>query len=314
VKDGRLSRPPGLELAHHGADGFGIAAVAAAHQRDVPRLGPVEFDHAQPRIVLPARLPQQRHDGRAQARAHQVHDALQRVQLQELLGPHPQLLQGAVDQPAGVLATVEPDERVALQQGAHRRVGQRARHQQHHGLVVQRGPGQQRRGVAAIAHHDCRVELAGRHARDQVAGLGRADMQVQRRMPCLQRQRGLDQRPHRRDDGAQVHRARHGLRRRCRQQLVVERHQLVHLRQHRAPGLGQHHRLALALEQRPAQLGLERAHLLADGGLGERHARRGRGERSFAGHGQEGAQEAEAGHGPMLKQNFRETKDELALA
>jgi len=49
----------------------------------------------------------------------------------------------------------------------------------------------------------------------------------------------------------------------------------MHLRQHGAAALGERHRLALALEQRPAQLGFERAHLLPDGGLRQRDPGRG---------------------------------------
>ncbi|WP_427912626.1 hypothetical protein ACPWT1_18665 [Ramlibacter sp. MMS24-I3-19] len=47
----------------------------------------------------------------------------------------------------------------------------------------------------------------------------------------------------------------------------------MHLRQHGAAAVGQRHRLALPFEERTAQLGFERAHLLAHGRLRQRDAR-----------------------------------------
>jgi hypothetical protein len=195
-----------------------------------------------------------------------------------------------------VLRRVEADEGLRLQDHARIRAFQLARRQQHHRLRVERGP-HQVRARTGLAHGDRRIERARLHAFDQLDRLRRRHVQVERRMPALQRQRRLDQRPHCGHDRAQVHRARHRIAGRGRRQhLFVQAQQAAHLRHQLAARVVEHHALALAREQRAAQLGLERAHLLADGGLGEGDARGGGGERSFAGDGREGLQEADAAH------------------
>jgi hypothetical protein len=99
-----------------------------------------------------------------------------------------------------------------------------------------------------------------------------------------------------------------------RQQLVVLRQQPAHLRHQRAARLVEHHGLALALEQRAAQLAFQRSHLLAHRRLRQRHPRGRRRERSFARHGGEGAQDADAAHARMLNQCFSVAKGLFAFA
>jgi hypothetical protein len=114
----------------------------------------------------------------------------------------------------------------------------------------------------------------------------------------LERQRGLQQRAHGRHHRAQVQRAGHGLGGGGGgQHLVIQRDQAAHLGQQLAPGVAQHHGLALAGEQIAAQLGFQRAHLLAHGGLRQRHARGGGGKGAFGRHGNEGTQKTDAAHG-----------------
>ena len=82
----------------------------------------------------------------------------------------------------------------------------------------------------------------------------------------------------------------------------------------RAAGFAEHHGLALALEQGPAQLRLQPAHLLAHGRLREGDALGRGGERTLVGHGQEGLHHPDAAHGLMLKRIFSVVKAIFAFA
>jgi len=73
------------------------------------------------------------------------------------------------------------------------------------------------------------------------------------------------------------------------------------LRQQRAAVGVERDGAAGAAEQVAAQLGLQRAHLQADGRLGECHALGGGGERPVPRHGHEGAQKTDGAHRLNLK-------------
>lgn len=112
----------------------------------------------------------------------------------------------------------------------------------------------------------------------------------------------MRQRPHDRHHRADRHGAgKLGLRLVADAHGVVQRQQMFGLRQERPPARIERDGAARAVEQVAAQLGLERTHLQAHGGLRERHALGSGGKRAMARHCDEGAEKADRTHRRNLK-------------
>jgi hypothetical protein len=134
--------------------------------------------------------------------------------------------------------------------------------------------------LALVVGDDRRIERAAFHLRHQLLGKAGDDLDVQIRIALANNgQHGRQDAGQRRADRAEPDAAFDSAFRRERGlQLVVARDQVARFGDQRLAGLVQHRRPLGAVEESDVQLGLQAAHLRADGGFAQVQRARGGGE------------------------------------
>jgi len=273
------------ELRQHALehDARDVAAPAfLQHAEPACDRAPRQLQQGERGIVLPVEVLQQRGDGEADVAPHQLGDGHERVELEELPRHQPQPAQQAVDARARLRAPVESNERMAREQARDGGVGIRDARVGDDGqdLLVASRPSQALHlGPLGLDDHR-RVELAARDVLHQLLLLAHAQHDLEAGMPQLQLRHGTRQQADRRDQRTELD----GAADLPRPALQIASHRLVlqqkllGARQQQMAGRAQRHAAAGLLEQPRVHLGLERTHLLAHRGLGQRHAVGRRGE------------------------------------